>query len=336
MKKGELKLYKSGRKNPNGYIFTRYVFFNNRRTPVIISIILAFSLVMSILTFTNVFTWNQLFSQTGIVEGVKRQDSNFSVYYLDVGQSDCTIIICDDEVLLVDTGTLFQVHNIRESLFSLEISEIDYLLITHQHDDHMSGATKIIEEYNVKNIIMPKLSDINSVDSLTYQDLIKTISANNVNPMTAAAGDSFKIGSANVDILAPIKQDDNLNNMSIVFKITYFDTSFLFQGDAEADVEKQIIFSGANILADVIKIGHHGSNTSTSESYLQAVNPKYAVISAGIDNIYGHPSTPVVSRLLTNNIEPLLTSYYGDIIINSDGKEITIIKQKDKGLISLE
>ncbi len=335
MKKSELKLYKSGRKNPNGYLFSRYRFFKKRSTPIILSIIIVFSLIISLFSQSGLLTWNQLFSKTDIVEGAKRQDSNFSVYFLDVGQSDCSIIICDNMVMVIDTGTLFQVHNIRESLFSLEIDKIDYLVISHQHDDHMSGASKLIEECKVENIIMPELSSGNTVDSLTYRDLINKIQTYNINSMDVSSGYSFCVGSSIVQVLAPIRQDDNLNNMSLVLKVTYGDTSFLFQGDAETDVEKQIILSGANVSADVIKIGHHGSNTSTGESYLQAVNPKYAVVSAGIDNTYGHPSTPVINRLIVNNIEPLITSYHGDVTINSDGKNIEVVKQKKKDFISL-
>lgn len=335
MKKSELKLYKSGRKNPNGYSFSRYIFFKKRSTPIILSIIVAISLVMSILSYHGILTWNQLFSKTGIIEGVKLQDSNFSVYFLDVGQSDCTIITCDDKVMLIDTGTLFQVHNIRESLFSLDIDKIDCLVVSHQHDDHMSGASKLIEECKVEKVIMPELSMDNYVDSLTYQDLMSKIKYYNVDYSAISSGYSFNVGSAFVQVLAPIQQDENLNNMSLVLKVTYGNTSFLFQGDAEADVEKQIMLSGIDLSADVIKIGHHGSNTSTTENYLQEVKPKYAVISAGIDNTYGHPSTPVINRLIKNNIEPLITSYHGDIVINSDGDNIQIIKQKDKDFISL-
>ncbi len=329
MRKNEKVIYKSGKDNPNGFRFKRFRFFKRKSTVVIFHLFLAFSFVISFLNFTGILTWNKLFSTIGIVEGVKQQDSNFSVYFLDVGQSDCTVIVCDDEVMLIDSGTVNQVHNIRESLYSLEIKEIDYLFVTHQHDDHMAGASKLIDEYKINNIFMPKLSSINFVDSLTYQDLINKIAINNINPFAVSCGDIFHVGSASVRVLAPMKQDENLNNMSLVLKVTYGETSFLFQGDSEEKVEKQIMSSGANIKADVIKIGHHGSNTSTSESYLQAVNPQYAIISAGIDNSYGHPSTPIIRRLVNNDVQIFLTSYHGDITISSDGKNISVIKQRE-------
>lgn len=328
MTKREKQIYKSGRKNPNGYSFSPLNIFNNKLIPLLIIFLILFSVIFEILDKTGVVSWNRLLSVIGIVDGVERQDSDFAVYYLDVGQSDCTVIICDDEVLLIDLGTVNQIHNIRESLFSLEISEIDYMIVTHQHDDHMAGASEIMKHYTVSNIMMPKLSKINSVDSLTYQDLINNIAENNVNPVAVSSGYSFMLGSALVEVLSPLQQDENLNNMSVVLKITYGDTSFLFQGDSEKEIEKQLLNSGMNLKANVLKIGHHGSDTSSQSNYLKAVNPDYAVVSCGTDNTYGHPNSNVIDRLEDNGIKPYITSLDGNITAISDGKSITIITEK--------
>ncbi len=329
MIKKEKQIYKSGRKNPDGYSLISFMSFKKKIIFIIFVFSVIFSLIISFLHITDIFSWNKLLSTTGFIEGVKRQDSNFVIYYLDVGQSDCTIIVCDDEVLVIDAGTVNQVHNIKESLFSLEIEEIDYLLVTHQHDDHMAGASKLIEKYDVNNIIMPRLSKINSVDTLTYQDLINNISNRCVNPIEVSAGDSFMLGSATVQILSPQKQDDNLNNMSIVLKVTYGETSFLFQGDSEDDVEKQLLRSGYDLSANILKVGHHGSNTSSTNSFLETVNPDYAIISCGYDNNYGHPNSFVIERLEGNNITPYITSINGNITAISNGKSITIITEKN-------
>lgn len=329
MIKREKHIYKSGRKNPDGYSFISFMSFKKKIIFIIFVFSVIFSLIISFLHITDIFSWNKLLSTTGFIEGVKRQDSNFVIYYLDVGQSDCTIIVCDDEVLVIDAGTVNQIHNIKESLFSLEIKEIDYLLVTHQHDDHMAGASKLIEKYDVNNIIMPRLSNTNTVDSLTYQDLINNISKRCVNPIAVSAGDSFILGSSTVEILSPQKQDDNLNNMSIVLKVTYGETSFLFQGDSESDVEKQLLRSGYDLSADILKVGHHGSNTSSTNIFLETVNPDYAIISCGDDNNYGHPNSFVIERLEGNNITPYITSINGNITAISNGKLITIITEKN-------
>ena len=176
---------------------------------------------------------------------------------------------------------------------------------------------------------MPRLSNTNTVDSLTYQDLINNISKRCVNPIAVSAGDSFILGSSTVEILSPQKQDDNLNNMSIVLKVTYGETSFLFQGDSESDVEKQLLRSGYDLSADILKVGHHGSNTSSTNIFLETVNPDYAIISCGDDNNYGHPNSFVIERLEGNNITPYITSINGNITAISNGKLITIITEKN-------
>ncbi len=336
MRKREKQIYKSGKNNPNGYKFKRYIFIRNKKVYVYIYLFIVLVLATHFLEVFGVLSYNKLHSSLNSINGVKKQESEFSVYYLDVGQSDCTIVTCDGKVLMIDTGTVNQVHKIRESLFSLEVNTIDYMVITHQHDDHMAGASQLMDEYEIKNVVMPKLSSINSVDSLTYQDLINKIAVKSIKPIAVSAGDAFMLGTAKVEILSPIKQDKNLNNMSVVIKITYGDTEFLFQGDSESTVEKQILRSGADIDVDVIKIGHHGSNTSTSDSYIDAVSPQYAIVSAGIKNDYGHPSFPVIDRLHQNNVEIYSTSYNGNIIVNSDGNNISIIKEYENDLFSLE
>lgn len=322
MTKKEKTLYKSGRKNPDGYRFNPLYLFNNKWIPIVISVLIPFSIIFSLFDLFNITSWNRLFSTIDIVDGISPQDSNFAVYYLDVGQSDCTIIVCDDEVMMIDTGTVNQVYNIRTSLYSLEIDKIDYMVITHQHDDHMSGAAEIIEHYKVSNILMPQLSDTEVVNSQTYFNLLKKISDYSVNPVPISAGYSFNLGSSIIEVLSPSIIDDNLNNMSAVLKITYGETKFLFQGDSDSKIEKQLLKSDFDLSANVIKIGHHGSNTSSYGAFLDAVNPECAIVSCNSDNNYGHPNTYVIERLEERNIKPYITSLNGDITVVSDGKNV--------------
>ncbi len=215
-----------------------------------------------------------------------------------------------------------------ESTYILEIDVIDCLLITHQHDDHLGSATELINHYSVSNILMPKLSYKNNVNSLSYDNLIKTISSKNINHKSVACGDSFMLGSALVEIFSPMQQDENINNMSITLKITYGNTSFLFTGDIEKDVEKQLLRADFDISADVLKVGHHGSKTSSSDKFLSAVNPKYAIISCGNDNNYGHPSLETLEIFESFGTLPYITSVNGDVIVTSDGSEVTIVSEK--------
>lgn len=332
MRKKEKLLYQGEKSKLELFIkditFFLYCLFKSKVIPIILGAFIFFCCLISILDVFGIFTWNKLFTLVGAVDGVKSVNSNFAVYYLDVGQSDCTIIKCDDEILLIDTGTVNQISTIRKSLYTLEIDKIDYMIVTHQHDDHMSGAEELIKYYDVNNIMMPKLSDINYVDSLTYKNLINAICEYEINPIGLVSGYSFNLGSALVEVLAPIKQDKDLNNMSAVIKITYGDTSFIFQGDSEQKVEKQLINLGYDLSADVIKIGHHGSKTSTYDDYLNEVNPDIAVISCAPDNNFGHPSYSVVDKLEDKDITTYSTSLHGNITISSDGKNITVFTEK--------
>ncbi len=328
MTKKEKQIYKSGRKNPNRYRFNPYDYFKKKKRAKVISVLVVIGLIFEILCLFGVTSWRELVSFTGIVDGVKLQDSSFAVYYLDAGQSDCSIVVCDNKVLMIDAGTSNQEFNIRTNLFLLDIDKIDYLMVTHQHDDHMGSAADIINNYSISNIIMPKLSKNNSVDSISYNNLISSISDNDVKPITMSSGDSFMLGSARVDILAPIKQDKDLNNMSLVVKITYIDTSFLFTGDSGEDVEKQLLRAKIDVSADVIKVGHHGSKYSSSENFISAVNPKYAVVSSGDGNNYGHPTSTVIKRFEQIGIIPYITARNGHITIISDGKDISVITER--------
>ena len=322
MDRNERNLYKSGKSNPNRYrmkIRNRKAFF-----AICLSVfILLISCVMFVLEKTNVYSWNQLKALLGIVEGTVSTDADFSVYYLDVGQSDCSIIVCDDKVMMIDAGTVNRLTDIKSSLLTLNIDTIDYMIITHPHDDHMGCAASIINDYNVLNIIMPKLDESNMVTTDAYEEFLNAVINKKVTAIAAEPGYSFSLGSAKVGIFAPMQQDNNLNNMSVVTKIIYGETSFLFQGDAEKKVENSLIKSNYDLSADVIKLGHHGSNTSSTSKYLNAVNPKAAIISCGADNSYGHPHKETLTLLQKYGISPLRTDADGTIMLISDGQNIS-------------
>lgn len=324
-------IYRDGKRNSNGYNSNKRK-RKEKLTIVIAIVLLIFSFVISCLEKYDIFTWNDLNKTTGALNGPVNPDSSFSIYYLDVGQGDCTIIKSNDNVMMIDTSTKNHTLDIQEALKSLSIEKIDYLVITHQHDDHMGSAKDIIDKYEVANIIMPKLSDINMVTTTGYESLLKSIANRNVNAIPATVGESFKLGDATVQIFSPSQQDEDLNNMSVVLKVVYGETSFIFQGDAEKTVEKQLLNSDYDLNADVIKLGHHGSNTSSTEKYLKAVNPQYAIISCGADNSYGHPHDEVIDRLKNNNISFFVTAQTGDVTVTSDGENIDIQTQNKEWL----
>ena len=331
MRKKEELLYKDGIKNIEGYKFS--ILKPKEKIIIILSIfLLAFFSIFLILDNYNVISINNIASDSGIIDGVDKQASDFAIYFLDVGQSDCAIVICNNEVLMIDTGTANQLNVIRQSLKSLDISTIDYLIITHPHDDHMGSAYKLINEYNIENILMTDFSD-NSDLSYMHSQLLKCINRNNVNKIEAKPGLTFKIGDAFVCIYSPINIDKDLNNNSIIVKIVYGETSYLFQGDAEASVEKELIKSQFNLDSDILKLGHHGSNTSSTTDFLNKVTPFAGIISCGSDNTYCHPDGSIIDRLDNMGIDAYATSLSGDITITSNGQNICIITENGKKAI---
>ena len=328
MTKNEKAIYKSGRKNENGY--PRFQLTKKQKKLLAYAVVITIiGVIVYILDFTGVSSISEIKNVFGAIDGVKPVDSDFAVYYLDAGQSDCTIVICDDKVLMIDCGTYNQLNTIRQSIHSLEIDKIDYMLITHQHDDHMGSATDLLNDLKVENFIMPKLAQSNNVISKTYNVLINSLDSKNINKIVAQDCKSFMLGEALVEILSPVTQSNSLNNMSVVLKITYGNTEFLFQGDAESKIENDLLRSDYDIDVDVLKVGHHGSKTSSTDKYLDATSPQIAIISSGYGNNYGHPNGTILERFEQEGITAFSTFLNGDITVLSDGKIITVYTQNN-------
>ena len=322
------KVYTKGKRNPNAYIPKG----NTKRfiTVSIILLVIIFTFTLEYLDKKNGDAWQNAYKNTGIIENYPdAPNSELSVYFLDVEQSDCSILMNSGKVLMIDTGTPDQITKIREALQSLGISKIDYLIITHPHDDHMGGAVDVLENYEVSNIIMPKLSKVNMVTTRAYENLLNTIKKKQVHAIAAEPNFTFDLGNAKCTVLAPLSQDENLNNMSVITKIVFGSTSFLFQGDAEKKVESAVLSSGADISADVIKVGHHGSKTSSSKQYIKAVSPKVAVISCAVQNSYGHPHKVTLDTLKNAGVDTYITYQYNALCVKSDGKKITVLNDSE-------
>ena len=314
MTKNEKAIYKSGIKNENGY--PRFQLTKKQKKLLAYAVVITIiGVIVYILDFTGVSSISEIKNVVGAIDGVKPVDSDFAVYYLDAGQSDCTIVICDDKVLMIDCGTYNQLNTIRQSIHSLEIDKIDYMLITHQHDDHMGSATDLLNDLKVENFIMPKLAQSNNVTSKTYNVLINSLDSKNINKIIAQDCKSFMLGDALVEIFSPVTQSNNLNNMSVVLKITYGNTEFLFQGDAESKIENDLLRSDYDIDVDVLKVGHHGSKTSSTDKYLDATSPQIAIISSGYGNNYGHPNGTILERFEQEGITAFSTFLNGDITV---------------------
>lgn len=249
------------------------------------------------------------------------------LHFLDVGQADCTLIESGGEYLLIDAGDSTSDSKIINYLNNLNIENIDYVIATHPHADHIGSMDNVINDFNVKNIILPDAV----ATTKTYNNMLDAVEDNNVNAIKADVGDKYSFGECSFEIICPYEIDEeNLNNSSVGIILTHGNNKMLFMGDGEAKVEEQIIASGRDLNVDLYKVSHHGSRTSSSEKFISLLSPEYSVISCGKDNDYGHPHSETISTLEKYGSKIYRTDQCGDIVITSLGNGFRV----DKGFIS--
>jgi len=253
-------------------------------------------------------------------------EQKLKIHFLDVGQADSILIeLPNKKNILIDAGNNADSEYISSYINTLGIKQFDLVIGTHPHEDHIGSLDTIINNYTVKQIIMPKVP----ANTKTFEDVLTSIAAKNLKITAPIPEQTYIYDNAKLTILAPNSTEyADVNNYSVVTKLEYGENSFLFTGDAENISENEILLKKFDIKADLLKVGHHGSNSSTTSEFLKAVNPTHAVISCGKDNKYGHPNTETIDILNSNNIGVYRTDEVGAIIATSDGKNITIDKNK--------
>lgn len=243
------------------------------------------------------------------------------VEYLDVGQADSMLLSSNGEYMLIDAGNNEDGDDVVEYLKNAGVSTLKYIVGTHPHEDHIGGMDDVINTFDVQNVLLANATS----NTQTYSDVLTALENKSLTVTIPEVGTTFPLGDANVTVLAAQPADD-LNNASIVLRATYQNTSFLFMGDAEAEVEEAILQSGADIQSNVLKVGHHGSDTSTTSSFLSAVSPEAAVICCGADNSYGHPSQATLNKL--SGLPIWRTDLNGTIYAMTDGETCRITANK--------
>ena len=250
-----------------------------------------------------------------------KPEGTLEVHYIDVGQGDATLIKCGSHAMLIDGGNNNKGTTVQLYLKKQGVESLDYVIGTHPDADHIGGLDVIVYKYNCDTVIMPDYEK----DTKTYQELVDVIHDKNMKITYPVVGEQYALGEAKFTIIAPNSNSygGNANDYSVAILLEYGKNRFLFTGDAEEASEAEMLTNGIDISADVYKVAHHGSRSASTQEFLNAVHPKYAVISCGEGNSYGHPHAEVLNRLRSMGVEVFRTDEQGSIIASSDGENIT-------------
>lgn len=268
-------------------------------------------------------TWKSFFNK----DSSHNAESDLEVHFIDVGQGDCSLILSEDTAILIDTGEKENGELICEYLGNHNVSDIDCLLLTHPHSDHMGAASYIIDNMDVKQVIIPKVSDEMTPTTKFYEKFLKSIQEKGLKITAAKPGLKVDAGDVDLEIISPVKDYKDLNNYSAAAILTHGNDTFLFTGDIEKKAEKDILKESYLMDIDVLKVPHHGSNTSSCSEFLDTVLPDYAVIMCD-GHSYNHPHEETIERLseYTDNI--YRTDMDGTIIMKSNENGITVTTEK--------
>lgn len=244
----------------------------------------------------------------------------FQMHFIDVGQALSVLVECDGQFMLYDGGNVDDGSLVVSYLQNQGVEELQYVFCSHAHEDHVGGLAAALAYFPANHVYSP----VTEADTKCFQDFVKYTQQQGLQVEVPAVGTVWPLGSATVTLLGPVKQYDETNDTSLVLRIDYGSTSFLLTGDMESDAERDLVESGANLKADVLQVGHHGSSTSSSYIFLNAVLPEMGIISCGVNNKYGHPHEETLSILRDAGVNVYRTDLMGTITIGSDGANYTV------------
>lgn len=272
-----------------------------------------------------------LFSLTGCEENKQEGKStaaqgNCVVHFINIGQGDATLIQIDDSYSLIDTGTVAHYDDLSTYLDAQNVNHIENMIVTHPDADHMGGAYKVIQDYDVSNFYTTNTTN----ESQAYQKMIRSLKQEKLKKQVVASGDRIDFGKGSQGkVFGPIGESEDNNESSLVIRLDYGENSFLFTGDTTARMENKIN-EKYDIDVDVLKASHHGSDTANGVMFIRDASPMYSIISVGANNNYGHPDSNVLRRLEKYSTEDVLrTDEDGSIVISSDGKELSVQSSDD-------
>ena len=252
------------------------------------------------------------------------EDYPLNVFFFDVGEGDCELLRCEDVNVLIDGGEVDCAYKTEQYLRACGVETIDCYILTHPHSDHIGAASHIISSFTVSQVMTTAFTELNLPTTKAYDDMLSAVEAAGTELLHVSGGQSYDFGPLHLDILSPLADTDDYNDMSITVRAAYKSRSFLLMGDASSAVEAQLLNADITLQSNVLKTGHHGSDSATSEPFLKAAAPDYAVISCGAGNLYGHPSPQTLNLLMKYEAEILRTDVNGTIQFYGNGKKLFV------------
>lgn len=308
----------------------------------------AFAVLLAILSFALIIFVNEKFMKWDFIPSsadvvhffgggenpyVKPLDDEAAVYFIDVGQGDCELIRTKECNILIDCGEEENADSVIGFLRYSGVERLDYVIATHPHSDHIGGMYKVLESFDVGTVILPKIPKDIAPKTVFYSKMLKAIKNRGISREYSEAGKTYSLDeNTSLEIIAPLYDNyEELNNFSVVARLTHGANTFLFTGDAESLAELDILDNGIDVSADVLKVAHHGSAGANSRVYLEKVRPKIAVIGVGSDNSYGHPHKEVLKRLANVGCDEIYTTAAdGNVVIISDGASLRVQTEEEE------
>ena len=301
------------------------------KKPLVLTVVVAILiLAIELGSHFGVLNWPSLFGDFGLLNDNAALSGTLEVYYLDVGNADCILLRQDEQAMLIDAGERGDYDDILSALRRHNVQRLNLVIATHPHADHIGSMEKIVQEVEIDQFLMTFMPEDATPTTAVYLNMLKALEQKDVPVTEVLPGDTYEFGGAQAHILAPINESDDPNAMSVVCRVDYGKHRFLFVGDAEEAVERDMLAARTDLKADVLKVGHHGSRTGTCTAFLQAVSPSYAVITCGAENAYGHPHKQVLDRLQKAQVKTLRSDLDGDISFVTDG--VSLLCATERGV----